>query len=79
MRRYHHALMMSTISHTMRTIGKSGDYRSHNGDYRNHNFDADAKKRQLSTESFSPRAMHMDNPGQYDDWKSTSERTLRVP
>jgi len=56
-----------------------GDYRNHNGDYRNHNFDADAKKRQLSTESFSPRAIHMDNPGQHDDWKSTSERTLSVP
>ena len=68
MHRYHHALMMSTISHTMRTIGKSGDYH-----------DADAKKRQLSIESFSPGAIHMDNPGQHDDWKSTSERILGVP
>ena len=24
-------------------------------------------------------AMHMDNPCEYDDWKSTTERTLSVP
>ena len=52
MYRYHHALMMSTISHTMKTSCKS-------------------------TSTVVPTApaslMH------YDDWKSSSERTLSVP
>ena len=47
------------------------------GAYRNRTFDADAWKRAQSLSALV--AMHMDNPCEYDDWKSTTERTLSVP
>ena len=37
------------------------------------------QKRQLSPYLSALVAMHMDRPGEYDDWKSSSERTLSVP
>ena len=49
----------------------------HCGAYRNRNFDADAWKRAQSLSALV--AMHMDNPCEHDDWKSTTERTLSVP
>ena len=68
MHRYHHALMTSTISHTMKTACKSTSAVV---------FTATAIV--MLTLPFRFMAMHMDYPCEYDDWKSATERTLSVP
>ena len=51
----------------------------HCGAHRNRNSDADVEKKATEHRPFRTRRMHMDNSCEYDDWKSSTERTLSVP